>query len=205
MCQVVGGWVFYGMRTTTVPLQLAGIGYAVGLIGLLLSAGAVAQLIGSGAAGVLSDHSGRVRPLVAALALAAAGLALLGATGDVTVVLVAFVLLGLAGGAVASVGTALLGDSRFGRSGRASASSGSPATSRRSSGRSSAVSSRNTRASAPRTRSPSRSSCLPLPSSRAPDAPTGGVEGEEGSSRERRGDRSSAEVRNPARSTARTT
>ncbi|RKS86739.1 putative MFS family arabinose efflux permease [Microbacterium sp. AG790] len=118
MCQVVGGWVFYGMRTTTVPLQLAGIGYAVGLIGLLLSAGAVAQLIGSGAAGVLSDHSGRVRPLVAALALAAVGLALLGATGDVTVVLVAFVLLGLAGGAVASVGTALLGDSRFGRSGR---------------------------------------------------------------------------------------
>jgi len=118
MCQVVGGWVFYGMRTTTMPLQLAGIGYAVGLIGLLLSAGAVAQLIGSGAAGVLSDRTGRVLPLVTALAITGTGLVLLRAGGDLPTVLVAFILLGLAGGAVASVGTALLGDSPFGRSAR---------------------------------------------------------------------------------------
>lgn len=118
VCQIVGGWVFYGMRTTTVPLQLAAIGYSVGAIGLLLSAGAVAQIIGSSAAGVLSDVSGRVLPLAGALALAGGGLALLGTTGEAAAVLVALVLLGLAGGAVASVGTALLGDSPFGRTGR---------------------------------------------------------------------------------------
>lgn len=118
VCQFVGGWVFYGMRTTTMPLYLAGIGYAVGAIGLMLSVGSVAQIIGSGAAGVASDRAGRVGPLLAALALTVVGLALLGTMREPLAVLAAFILLGLAGGAVASVATALLGDSPFGRSAR---------------------------------------------------------------------------------------
>lgn len=114
-CQVVGGWVFYGMRTTTMPLDLAGLGYTVGTIGLLLSAGSVAQIIGSSGAGPLSDRRGRVLPIATGLVMTVGSLGAFVFAASPVAAILAFVLLGLAGGAVVSVSTAMLGDSRFGR------------------------------------------------------------------------------------------
>ena len=117
MCQVVSGWIFYGMRTATMPLDLAVLGYSAGVIGLLLSVSSLAQLVTAVTAGTVSDRVGRTAPLTVGLVLAVTSLVALDQAQIFVVAVVAFILLGLAGGSVVSVSTAMLGDSRIGRTG----------------------------------------------------------------------------------------
>ncbi|MBH0024831.1 MFS transporter [Salinibacterium sp. SWN248] len=116
-CQVLVGWVFYGMRTTTLPLNLSSIGYSVGVIGLLLSISAVLQIVGSSTGGTISDRIGRIKPLVVGLGLAFLAAVGLNFSEYFTIAVITFMTLGLAGGLIATAAISLLGDSKVGRSG----------------------------------------------------------------------------------------
>jgi len=116
-CHFAVGWTLYGMRTTTVPLYLGIAGWTTALIGIAMTVAAVTQVIGSAASGTASDRFGRLRPLIlgVALGMIAFGLVAL-SSGDIPV-FIAFVLMGLANGALATVPAAMIGDVPLGGSG----------------------------------------------------------------------------------------
>ncbi|MGA1828957.1 MFS transporter [Microbacterium sp.] len=116
-CHFAVGWALYGVRTTTIPLYLGALGFATAIIGVLLTVGAVTQVIGSAAAGSASDRWGRSLPLISGLVAGMVAFVLIALTGEFAVLIVAFILMGLAGGALAAVPAAMLGDVPLGGSG----------------------------------------------------------------------------------------
>lgn len=117
VCHFAVGWALYGARTTTVPLYLGALGFATGVIGVLMTVGAVTQIVGSAAAGIASDRWGRGLPLISGIVAGSVAFLVLAFTGDFTSMMIAFVLLGLAGGALAAVPAAMLGDVPYGSTG----------------------------------------------------------------------------------------
>ncbi|WP_292829481.1 MFS transporter [Microbacterium sp.] len=116
-CHFAVGWALYGVRTTTIPLHLGALGFATGIIGVLLTVGAVTQVVGSAAAGSASDRWGRGLPLISGLIAGMIAFVIIALTGDFTLLIIAFILMGLAGGALAAVPAAMLGDVPLGGSG----------------------------------------------------------------------------------------
>lgn len=119
MAHFAVGWAIYGARTTTVPLYLGAIGFTTGVIGVLMTVGAVTQVVGSTVAGFASDRIGRELPLIAGLLAGSLAFLVLAFTGDFTWMMITFVLLGLSGGALAAVPSAMLGEIKFGSTGLA--------------------------------------------------------------------------------------
>ncbi len=111
MCQLVAGWVFYGMRSGFIPLHLAAAAYSTAFIGLMVSLTALSQVASSAIAGPLSDSRGRYGPLLAGITFTVLALVLIAYPGHMLLVVAGFVLLGLAAGGVNSVTSALLADS----------------------------------------------------------------------------------------------
>ncbi len=119
MAHFAVGWALYGARTTTVPLYLGAVGFTTGVIGVFMTVGAVTQVIGSTAAGFASDRWGRDLPLVMGILAGSGAFVVLIFTGDFTWMMVTFVLMGLAGGALAAVPSAMLGETKYGSTGLA--------------------------------------------------------------------------------------
>jgi len=119
MAHFAVGWALYGARTTTVPLYLGAVGFTTGVIGVFMTVGAVTQVIGSTAAGFASDRWGRDLPLVMGILAGSGAFVVLIFTGDFTWMMVTFVLMGLAGGALAAVPSAMLGETKYGGTGLA--------------------------------------------------------------------------------------
>jgi len=119
MAHFAVGWALYGARTTTVPLYLGAVGFTTGVIGVFMTVGAVTQVVGSTAAGFASDRWGRWKPLVAGILAGSAAFLVLVFTGEFAWMMVTFVLLGLAGGALAAVPSAMLGETKYGSTGLA--------------------------------------------------------------------------------------
>lgn len=111
MCQLIAGWVFYGMRSGIMPLHLAAAGYSTAIIGILITVAALFQIAGASIAGPLSDARGRFVPILLGLGTAAISISLIAFPQYLPIAIAGFVLLGLASGAVGSVTSALLGDS----------------------------------------------------------------------------------------------
>lgn len=111
MCQVVSGWIFYGVRNANIPLQLDVLGYSTAMVGILLAIASITQIAGSSFAGPLSDRSGRRFPMMIGLAIgvvAVGGLVFAEATW---VAVGTHVLIGIAGGMLMAVAPTILGDS----------------------------------------------------------------------------------------------
>ena len=119
MAHFAVGWALYGARTTTVPLYLGAVGFTTGVIGVFMTVGTVTQVVGSTAAGFASDRWGRWKPLVAGILAGSAAFLVLVFTGEFAWMMVTFVLLGLAGGALAAVPSAMLGETKYGSTGLA--------------------------------------------------------------------------------------
>ena len=119
MAHFAAGWALYGARTMTVPLYLGAVGFTTGVIGVFMTVGAVTQVVGSTAAGFASDRWGRWKPLVAGILAGSAAFLVLVFTGEFAWMMVTFVLLGLAGGALAAVPSAMLGETKYGSTGLA--------------------------------------------------------------------------------------
>ena len=119
MAHFAVGWALYGARTTTVPLYLGAVGFTTGVIGVFMTVGAVTQVIGSTAAGFASDRWGPGLPLVMGILAGSGAFVVLIFTGDFTWMMVTFVLMGLAGGALAAVPSAMLGETKYGGTGLA--------------------------------------------------------------------------------------
>ena len=119
MAHFAVGWALYGARTTTVPLYLGAVGFTTGVIGVFMTVGAVTQVVGSTAAGFASDRWGRWKPLVAGILAGSAAFLVLVFTGEFAWMMVTFVLLGLAGGALAAAPSAMLGETKYGSTGLA--------------------------------------------------------------------------------------
>ena len=119
MAHFAAGWALYGARTTTVPLYLGAVGFTTDVIGVFMTVGAVTQVVGSTAAGFASDRWGRWKPLVAGILAGSAAFLVLVFTGEFAWMMVTFVLLGLAGGALAAVPSAMLGETKYGSTGLA--------------------------------------------------------------------------------------
>ena len=119
MAHFAVGWALYGARTTTVPLYLGAVGFTTGVIGVFMTVGTVTQGVGSTAAGFASDRWGRWKPLVAGILAGSAAFLVLVFTGEFAWMMVTFVLLGLAGGALAAVPSAMLGETKYGSTGLA--------------------------------------------------------------------------------------
>ena len=117
LCQFAAGWVNYGVRSTALPLHLGDIGFATGIIGLLMTVAAILQVASSGTAGTLSDRVGRLPILLVGLGGLAVSFALFAISPEPWVVVLAFVVLGITGGAFATVPPAMLGDVPLGGSG----------------------------------------------------------------------------------------
>lgn len=116
-CQIFGGWVFYGLRTTIVPLHLGIVGYVTGAIGAYMAVASLLQVLSSGAAGTASDRYGRLPILLIGLVGSVGGLLVLAFSTDPVAVAIAFVVMGVTGGATAVVPAAMLGDVPLGGSG----------------------------------------------------------------------------------------
>jgi MFS family permease len=111
-CQLIAGWVFYGMRSGTMPLFLSGLGYSTAVIGILVTVAALVQVGAAQLAGPLSDSRGRYQPIIFGLGMAACSIVVIGLFAQhLPGAIVGFVMYGLASGSVASVSAALLGDS----------------------------------------------------------------------------------------------
>lgn len=116
-CHIAVGWVLYGVRTTTIPLYLGLVGISTAVIGVLMTIGAVSQVFGSAASGTASDRIGRMTPLMVGIVLGMAGVAVLTLSDDLWWLGVSFFLMGIAGGALAAVPAAIIGDVPLGNSG----------------------------------------------------------------------------------------
>jgi MFS family permease len=114
-CQVVHGWVHYGLRIAILPSYLEMLGHGLAFVGIGLAVAAGTQLAATTTGGTISDRIGRKPVLLLAFAAALAGIAMFVVAVPPWVVIVAFVALGLGGGAQASASSALLADSRNGR------------------------------------------------------------------------------------------
>lgn len=114
-CQFVVGWVFYGLRASYLPAYLEGIGYGIGFVGAMLALAAVCQVAATPLGALLSDRWGRISPLLGAFALTIMSLTAQAFSGVIALAIVAFVLVGLAGGLVSPSSSALLADSPLGR------------------------------------------------------------------------------------------
>jgi MFS family permease len=116
VCQAINGALFYGVRSAILPPYMEVIGYTAGFVGLLLTVGAVAQVITSSGSGALSDRVGRFPLLTASYVAAISSFGLfLFADGAVVIAVLSFGMLGLASGLQQSTAGALLADSRNGR------------------------------------------------------------------------------------------
>lgn len=115
-CQVVQGWVHYGLRIAIIPSYLATLGHGLGFIGAGLSVAAAAQLASTSAGGSVSDRIGRKPILLASCAVALSGMTLFVFATPAWVALLAFCAMGLSSGAQQSSSSALLADSANGRS-----------------------------------------------------------------------------------------
>lgn len=116
VCQAVNGGLFYGVRSAILPTYMEVVGYTAGVIGLLLTVGAVAQVASSSGSGALSDRVGRFPMLAASYVAAVASFALFLFAGETIVIaILSFAVLGLASGLQQSTAGALLADSRNGR------------------------------------------------------------------------------------------
>lgn len=111
MFQVINGWIFYGMRTTSMPLEMAALGHTTAVIGLLLALASLTQIFGSAAAGPMSDRIGRRPPSFVALGIAVVAVGGLLFSAQPAVAFTTFALVGLAGGMISSLAPAILGDS----------------------------------------------------------------------------------------------
>jgi MFS family permease len=116
VCQAINGGLFYGVRSAILPPYMELIGYTAGVIGLLLTVGAVAQVMSSSGAGVISDRVGRFPLLTVSYVAAAASFTLfLFAEGTIVIAILSFAVMGVASGIQISTAGAMLADSRSGR------------------------------------------------------------------------------------------
>ncbi|WP_349428871.1 MFS transporter [Microbacterium sp. LWS13-1.2] len=116
VCQAVNGGLYYGVRSAILPTYMELIGYTAGFVGLLLTVGAVSQVIASTASGTISDRIGRFPMLAGSYVAAIASFTLfLFADAAVAIAVISFAALGLASGLQQSTAGALLADSPNGR------------------------------------------------------------------------------------------
>jgi MFS family permease len=116
VCQAINGGLFYGVRSTILPAYMEAVGYAAAFVGLLLTAGAIAQVALSTSAGFISDRIGRFPVLTVSYVAAIASFALFFFAGSgIALAVLAFVTLGIASGLQHSTAGALLADSPNGR------------------------------------------------------------------------------------------
>ncbi|WP_415394713.1 MFS transporter [Rhodococcus globerulus] len=118
LLQFATGWVLYGVRTVVMPVRLDDLGFGVGVIGMLLTVAAVAQIAASSLGAVTGRLSLRT-VTVTALALALVVTALFGELKALQLIVAAFVGLGLAHGLTSTTAPSLLGEVRGGASGLA--------------------------------------------------------------------------------------
>jgi MFS family permease len=121
VCQFVTGWVFYGLRVAYLPAYLEGFGLAVGFIGLLLTLAAAFQLAGNTFAGAVSDRIGRIPVILTGLILALCALGMVAFPSIPILVLLSFILTGLAASFLGPPSSAMLGDREAGRTGKGAA------------------------------------------------------------------------------------
>ena len=118
LVQLVTGWVLYGARTVVMPARLHDIGFGVGVIGLMLTVAAVAQVVATSLGAVAGRLSFRT-VTIAALVVALGVNALFGELEALPLIVAAFVGLGLAHGLISTTAPSLLGEVPKGDSGLA--------------------------------------------------------------------------------------
>ncbi|MDZ8275054.1 MFS transporter [Microbacterium aquimaris] len=116
-CQFAQGWVYYGMRVTTIPLFMAEIGLTAALIGTALTVAAAVQIASSLTAGPVSDRWNRQWPMLIGLGFGIAAMALWGVESAPWAIVVGIFAYGVASGANSALPPALLGDLPKGGSG----------------------------------------------------------------------------------------
>ncbi|QJY48038.1 MFS transporter [Pseudonocardia broussonetiae] len=114
-CQFVHGWVNYGLRMAILPTYLESVGHGLAFVGIGLTVAAATQLVTTTVSGGVSDRLGRRPVLLTSFVLALGAIALFGFPAAPWIVIAAFFAFGLAGGAQASASSAMLADSRAGR------------------------------------------------------------------------------------------
>ena len=119
LCQFAVGFVFYGMRTSTLPLYLGALGIATGTIGLLVTVGVIAQIGTSTTVGFVPRHIPRKNILAGALLVGVLSLAVFWRFDSIPAFVLGFALLGTAGGVLSSMAPTVLGDVEQGTSGSA--------------------------------------------------------------------------------------
>lgn len=119
LCQLSVGFVFYGMRTSTLPLHLGALGISLGAMGLYLTLSSVAQIGASSTVGFAADRFPDKYVVGAGLVIAIGALTVFGLFEATPAIILAFVLLGLAGGIMGPASTSLLGQVPLGTSGAA--------------------------------------------------------------------------------------
>lgn len=115
-CQVVQGWVHYGLRVAIIPSYLETLGHGLAFIGAGLSVAAAAQLAAASTGGSASDRLGRKPVLLASFALVLSSMTLFAFATPAWVAVLAFIAMGFSSGAQQSSSSALLADSANGRS-----------------------------------------------------------------------------------------
>ncbi|MFM9141709.1 MAG: MFS transporter [Actinomycetota bacterium] len=114
----LGSWIFFGMRSSILPLfVISDLGATTAVVGLSFTLALIAQGSVMVRAGKYSDKKGRRPVIVAGFSITMLALAILVLANSVLIYLVAMVVMGIGAGFAASAG-AVVGDVIKGRSGR---------------------------------------------------------------------------------------
>ena len=114
----LGSWIFFGMRSSILPLfVISDLGATTAVVGLSFTLALIAQGSVMVRAGKYSDKNGRRPVIVTGFSITMLALAILVLANSVMIYLIAMVVMGIGAGFAASAG-AVVGDVIKGRSGR---------------------------------------------------------------------------------------